>query len=218
MQLVNLLYSVFFISIFVLTSVSTYAGEYFDYRSGVDVPESIRKNVGKILVSAEFNDNRGRNIVYVSRYKPYSYGTVDYEDTLYARQYLWNGHQWELKWKIRDFAPNPLSWLVFHEDTFKVLDVDGDGVAETEFIYNIGYEGEDPSDLKYMLHSRDKKLAIRGSLPPPFLSRSDALEIYVKNIDPSYNDVSISIKNHASETWDDFVNDYISKYFPEDEE
>jgi hypothetical protein len=38
-------------------------------------------------------------------------------------------------WRIRDFAPNPLSSVGYLSQTLEIVDIDNDSIAETCFLY-----------------------------------------------------------------------------------
>ncbi len=167
------------------------------------MPESIHSDIGKIIFSAEFKDKRGLNIVYASQYTPFNYGNKSYIDKIWIKQYLFDGKNWDLKWTINDFAPNALSSLSFKEKTFSVFDIDGDGIAEIGFFYEINFEGADPSILKYIVHKNDKKYVIRGTLPV-----SEDMNEYTKVFDPAIVHSSPALQEYASKEWDSFVKEY----------
>jgi hypothetical protein len=64
------------------------------------------------------------------------------------------------------------------------------------FFYSINEDGADPMPLKMILYSKDKKLAIRGTIPRSITD----LSMYKKTIDAK--GINKTIEAYASREWD----------------
>ena len=166
---------------------------------------------GRIIDGARWIDKNGENILMVTNtpVKDINKQSEEREQRLYAYNYIstQNGG-YALLWKIEDFSD---SYCDVAAETFpgtmEVLDIDGDGIAESAFIYKLeGRCDVSPLDIKLMMHSGSTKLVIRGNT----IVHPGPGETYggTKNFDPAFNTVSKDLKTFASRKWDDFVKTY----------
>ena len=101
------------------------------------------------------------------------------------------------RWKIKDFSSNPSQTINYISDSFEVIDVNNDGIKETSFFYIIDNDGLDPFELKFMLHNKDKKLAIRGKIPRVAASTAD----YHFSFDESFSTEDKDIILYSLSRW-----------------
>ena len=67
-------------------------------------------------------------------------------------------------WTIRDFANNWCDEGAGLVSSVVVRDLNGDGIAENAFVYNVqGSCDVSPIPYKLMLHSNERKYAVRGN-------------------------------------------------------
>lgn len=167
-----------------------------------DFPAEISQK-GQVVETVRFVDKAGEHIIAICELEQGQLYDQDYKSELFAAQYLITTDEIKREWKIWDFAQTPGSTVSYEEKTLQIEDVDGDGFAESSFFYIIASDGADPWTLKLMLHSKGKKLPIRGKIP---LFAYDK-QRYEKNIDDSFNAVNIKMKIYASERWEKHVNE-----------
>ncbi len=106
--------------------------------------------------------------------------------------------KWSETWRIKDFSPNELSSIGYLDNTFKIIDIDNDSIAEICFMYTIFSDCCDAWVTKLILHRKGEKLAIRGKIPIV----NEDLDSYSKEFDPAFDKVDEKIKKYASEQWD----------------
>ncbi|MCB9231890.1 MAG: hypothetical protein H6581_09520 [Bacteroidia bacterium] len=127
---------------------------------------------------------------------------IDHEaegkNDLYVCQYKEAGGSLNQVWEIKDFSA-PGNQVVMVNNSLQVLDLDGDGLMETSFIYHFPGLNQAAEAIKLMLHTQGKKLAIRGS--NPFLDNL----IPEKNIDPAVDEFPLYFKNFISGEWDEYM-------------
>lgn len=137
---------------------------------------------------------------------------------IFATQYAKDRGAWVQKWKINDFEDGMGCDLAIHlpEASIKILDVDGDGLAEVSFIYELDNRCDASTvRAKLLLHHQDKKYAIRGYgqqfLGPPehvmnqYLAEQGADPVSYKALDPAFDEAPQSIREFASHEWDAFI-------------
>jgi hypothetical protein len=115
--------------------------------------------------------------------------------------------QWATLWKIRDQATGCLE-LQYFDSTLQVIDVDGNGIAETVFFYSFFGDGTDPQNLKMIFHFNGSKMPIRGLIPR---TEEDSSAYEVKP-DPKLKAAPLVAQRFAMVTWKGFL----SKNFKEE--
>ena len=106
--------------------------------------------------------------------------------------------QWIESWRIRDYAPNALSGISYTDNTFRIEDLDSNGIAEVSFMYTIYSDGCESFVSKLLMHIGKQKIAIRGRIPKEMAFLDD----YEKNVDSLFNKYDAKIKERASCLWD----------------
>lgn len=156
---------------------------------------------GKILDGARWRDANGENILVVSeRTTKAEEGSVQ---EIFGYCWVLEGDGARLLWKIQDKAEN---WCDAGKGLLSdilVHDVDGDGIAENAFIYNIeGSCDVSPSTHKLLMHSGATKLAIRGN---NLIKMDGKLYGGEKKFDPAFTSSSEQYRKWASDLWDKTV-------------
>lgn len=157
---------------------------------------------GNIVAGAHWFDSLGENTIIVTESKIVR-GTDDTEHLIFGYHYvIYSDGSTDLLWKIQDNARNYCDQGKGLTSPIDVRDLDGDGVGESMFVYNIaGGCDVSPIPYKLMMHSGAKKLAIRGtnSVEVP-----DYRERGAKNFDGFDSEPRV-FRDAASEFWDRYV-------------
>ena len=157
---------------------------------------------GDVAIAIRFHDGAGDNLLVLTQTATHPSGAdPDLRGAeVYGYQYLLKSGAWTQTWKIQDFVQDcPNDVTARHlTDSLEVTDLDGDGLAETSFIYRTACRGDvSPSTQKLLMHEGATKYALRGTArieaggtpfggtyeadpafeaaPPAFLAEADAL-------------------------------------------
>lgn len=172
-----------------------------------DLPSSI-KYQGKIKDGAYWTDKNGDNILLITQTEIRKVNDDIREQYLYAYQYVNREDGYSQMWNITDFVKSYCDVdASYYPGTLEIKDVDGDGIAESVFCYELdGRCDVSPLDVKLMMHCGEKKLVIRGTIGfDPQNGRKTKGE---KNFDAAFKEVPSSLKDYASDKWDEFVAKY----------
>ena len=131
------------------------------------------------------------------------------EQRMFAYNYVSDGNNgYKLLWKIEDFSDSYCDVAAKSlPGTLEIIDVDGDGIAESLFIYKLeGRCDVSPMAVKLMMHSSSTKLVIRGTtIVNPGGGQTYGGE---KNFDTAFNSAPKEFKSYASKKWDKFIASY----------
>ena len=89
------------------------------------------------------------------------------------------------------------SKVSYIEHSLKIVDLDEDGTAEVLFLYEIAPRKLAPVTLKLMLHSKGKKLSIRGTVP----RREEDKQKYQMQVDPLFSKYPERFLHYATQQW-----------------
>lgn len=126
------------------------------------------KYSGKIKEAVRYTDSLGDNIVVTTETgeTPSKSAPNEARDAaLFAYRYEMNGESVKLAWRVYDFIENcPLDIEAnFVENTFKVTDLNKNGVAEVWLMYTTVCHGDvSPSTMKVIMYEGTQKFAMRG--------------------------------------------------------
>lgn len=133
-------------------------------------PRSI-KYEGFIKNAVRWKDNSGDNIVITTEtgiYKNEKQGH-EFEDSsdaeLYAYHFIISNNEAKQIWRVKDFiADCPVDIIAaFVKNTFKITDLDKNGIAEIWLMYKTVCHGDvSPCDMKIIMYEGNQKYAIRG--------------------------------------------------------
>lgn len=123
---------------------------------------------GDVVLAIRFHDSAGDNLLVLSQTGIHPSGSdPDFRGAeVYGYQYLLKGGAWTQTWKIQDQVkdcPNDVT-AAHLTDSLEVTDLDGDGLAETSFLYRTACRGDvSPCTQKLMMHEGATKYALRGT-------------------------------------------------------
>jgi hypothetical protein len=168
------------------------------------------KHIGEIVDGVRWRDANGDNVVIFSielRRSKTQWGDQLESARLYANHYLRDGDEIRLLRTIRDRVDECEFDLFasFRDDALGVTDLDGDGVGEVTFAYELACMSDvSPKTLKLLLLEGGDKYIIRGEtrVEVDFLD-----EVYGgdRTIDRSLTAGPKVFLDHATRTWDAIV-------------
>jgi len=151
---------------------------------------------------ALWKDKTGLHYLGIDHIKTVAFDGISYISRITAYSFIIENMKVSKEiWRIKDFAPNPLSSVSYLNQSLRIVDIDNDSIAETCFLYAIFSDCCDAWVTKLILHKNGEKLAIRGQIP----IHEDDLASYQKVFDPSFAKYDARFKVFASEEWDKAV-------------
>jgi len=168
-----------------------------------DLPASL-SYPGQFESAVYFFDQGGDNFVVFSKVVHEQEMRSDF----YASQFRVGaaGEDPEVVWDIKDFS-TPLCDIGLVPNSLQVLDLDGDNYLESCFGYYFLCDGLDPTQVKFMLHSRGQKLPLRGSVP--IESGPGTPEV---RLDPVLQQHPSVFRNFLAREWNEFVDNEVVLY------
>jgi hypothetical protein len=159
------------------------------------------KYEGRVTGGAKWTDANGENTLIVS--EKTEKGADASNQKIWAYLYAVRDGETKLLWKIQDNAENYCDSGKGLTSPVDVRDLDGDGVAENMFVYNLaGACDVSPIPYKLMMHSGEKKLAVRGANAVEISGYDQKSE---KNFDAAFDAAPKEFRRAASDFWDRHV-------------
>jgi len=169
-----------------------------NYNFEVDKKETAFK--GDVIASAEWSDARGKNIMIISQIPQYYWEEEKPEmkklskdpegepqvTEIFAYHYIWSDEEkkWKSFWYIHDFLFGCCDvYIDLQKESFKILDEDKNGEAETVFFYTRGQGTariDGYQEAKLMYHPDATKLKVEGTTG----AGKSMIETPENNIDP----------------------------------
>ncbi|HEX2900762.1 MAG TPA: hypothetical protein VHS96_13660 [Bacteroidia bacterium] len=156
---------------------------------------------GKIIDGARWRDRKGENWLLISEKQHGMVADEDFTVNIYAKCFQYRNDSAVDYWEIKEFNQNVFSGPEYAKNSLEITDLDGDGLAESAFIYVIETDGAGPAGVKLLLHVKGKKYAIRGQLAGMDEDRGKVEE---KRIDPGFHEIDPMFRDFASQKWDAF--------------
>lgn len=172
-----------------------------------DLPKEIEYSHEPKLIQT-WKDKSGEHIIIITEVGKGDFFTPTWRSEILVEEWTKRNDIFCKVWKIWDFSDNFYSKVSYIENSLNITDLDGDGVCETSFFYEINPDGLDPLVLKCMFHVNERKLAIRGKIP----KHLDDAARYEMRIDDTFNDYNPAYKKYATSKWDDLCKMYQEKY------
>ena len=174
-----------------------------DTLSKKDIPNAVAIN-GKIVDGIKWKDKIGVHCIAISEVTQKEICEPGFKSQLFALQYSFKDTTITIDWKIQDFGSNECEHVYYLKQSLRIVDIENNGIGEPRFFYEFGHDCCDPLIVKYILHVKDNKLAIRGKIP----MHEDDNKLYEKNIDKAFQNYSKIYSDFASKDWDDFVKNH----------
>ena len=173
------------------------------------LPASVKYD-GKIVAGARWEDKNGQNVLIVCETEIRSKGDERSKE-LFAYQYVINGEDAKMLWKVNDFVKDcPLDLtLSLIPGSVTVTDINKDGIAENTFLYRMSCRGDvSPDDMKLIMHEGENKYAIRGER---ILLMDGKKYGGTMDTDPSFNKAPSGFFAYAREEWKKFETEKIGE-------
>lgn len=151
-----------------------------------------------------WKDISGEHHIIITENSSGSFFSKNWSSELIAQKWTTVKGRTSSKWKVRDFSTNSYSKVSYLKETLTIEDVDGDGIYESSFLYGIIPDGMDPFAMKLMMHIKDSKVAIRGTIP----KTEDDLMAYEMLPDSSFDKFDSRFKEFAIAKWRKFFERY----------
>jgi len=173
---------------------------------------------GKLVNGAHWLDNNGENLLllcetgyYKSPVSPGSkenpYKEQGWAAEIYGYHYVKAKEKFTLLWKMFDsikICPYDLT-LAFLPNSLTITDLDGNGIAESAFLYKLGCRGDvSPVQLKLIMHEGKEKYAIRGKTMVPTADPQRKIGGQ-KAIDAGFQRAPRAFLDYALQQWQAFV-------------
>jgi hypothetical protein len=131
---------------------------------GIEFPQEVMK-YGTLVDGALWNDQRGLNYMVIFQMKEGEFFIDGFKSELHAYHYVQKEKNDSLQelWSIHDSSGVIYKTVDYWGYSLAILDINNDGLAEVEFIYNITPDGLDERELKYNLITKGERLAIVGT-------------------------------------------------------
>ncbi len=164
-------------------SESTEIKELSEINYDTNIDEKATPIKGEVISTANWYDARGKNIMIISQIPQYYWEeekpemkklTTDPEGEpqvteIFAYHYIWSDEEnkWKSLWYIHDYLFGCCDvYIDLQKESFKIMDEDKDGKAETIFFYTRG-QGTNKIDgyyeAKLMYHPDATKLKVEGT-------------------------------------------------------
>lgn len=174
---------------------------------GLEIPTAIQQT-GTLVDAVSWEDALGTNYLHIYTHQKGEFFAQGFESELHAYHHFSDQEgSWKEQWHVKDFGGEIYRTVDYWPHSLKVVDLDNDGRAETEFIYTITPDGLDPFDVKYMLHSEGKKLPIRGQ----YVYQEDQLMELDKSIDQALQEKGEPFLTHAEQKWQAWAEEHPQK-------
>jgi hypothetical protein len=177
-------------------------------------PESIQYE-GFIKNAVRWNDNAGDNIVLTTETGIHRGGKIkhEYEDSgdaeLFGYHFLVQNNEAIQSWKVYDYIKDcPVDIVAsFVDNTFKITDLDKNGLAEIWLMYKTVCHGDvSPSDMKIIMYEGKQKFALRGQNKVQAGSDDKGKETFIggeHTFDEVFEKAPKVFKDYALNLWDE---------------
>lgn len=162
---------------------------------------------GKIKTAVQWVDEDGINMVIATETDAHQSKTeknADYRDAeLFAYHYISENGQFKQTWKVVDFVSAcPLDIEVkFIKNTFRLTDLDSNGVAEIWLMYKTVCHGDvSPAEMKIIMYQGKQKYAMRGRNKVEY--EQGKFEGGEFNFDRKFTKGPSTFMNFAKDLWD----------------
>ncbi|MDY3351140.1 hypothetical protein PG357_03970 [Riemerella anatipestifer] len=180
----------------------------YEKLSDKSIPQGISFE-GKVREVARVEDLQGEHIILLTEtgiVPSKKVVNADYEKDakIFVYDYLYdkNENKYKLNWKVQDFILNcefDLS-MDFVKDTFKITDLNNNGIAEIWTMYSMLCTSDiSPDVMKIIMYEGKQKYALRGHAT--LMAGEDKLEEGDYQLDENLSKASKEIKEFALKMW-----------------
>lgn len=162
---------------------------------------------GEVVAGAHWTDGYGENLLLLTQTGELPAAAEDCEDCrdaeVYAYDFIREGEAWRPLWQLVDFERGcPLDlYAGFLPGSLSITDLDGDGLAESTFLYTIACRSDvSPARLKLIMREGTAKYAIRGTTRLPEVGLGGEMVL-----DPAFSDAPAALLAFAREQWERYV-------------
>jgi hypothetical protein len=177
-------------------------------------PKTI-KYEGFIKNAVRWKDKLGDNIVITTETgiytsKKFKHEAEDSSDAeLFAYHYIISNNEVKQTWKVYDYISDcPVDIVAsFVKNTFKVTDLDNNGIAEVWLMYKTVCHGDvSPSNMKIIMYEGNNKYAMRGENKVQVGSDENDKKSFIGGefkMDESFKKAPKTFKDYAESLWND---------------
>ena len=176
-----------------------------------ELPNDI-KYEGKIVNAIKWTDNLGENIVITTETGIYESKNFKHENggrdaEIFAYHFIVENNNTKQTWKVYDSVSDcPVDIVAeFIDHTFKITDLDNNGLAEIWLMYKTVCHGDvSPSDMKIIMYEGKQKFAIRGENKVMHGIDDNGTKMYMGGeykIDKAFSDGPKVFLDFAKELW-----------------
>jgi hypothetical protein len=174
--------------------------------ASIAIAEKFVKNnrlqiMAEIVDASNWIDKAGNHTMVVCQKFEKELCSPGYKSAIYGYQFTNDKNSARMDWKIQDFSTNACESVQYLKNSLIVKDIDGDSIMETRFCYEFSHDCCDPIKVKYLLHAKKQKYAIRGQVPMESGNSSQTK----KDFDTLFASAPPAIKAFASADWDQFI-------------
>ncbi|KQO32712.1 hypothetical protein ASF10_21240 [Flavobacterium sp. Leaf82] len=177
-------------------------------------PKTI-KYEGFIKNAVRWKDKLGDNIVITTETgiytsKKFKHEAEDSSDAeLFAYHYIISNNEVKQTWKVYDYISDcPVDIVAsFVKNTFKVTDLDNNGIAEVWLMYKTVCHGDvSPSNMKIIMYEGNNKYAMRGENKVQVGSDENDKKSFIGGkfkMDENFKKAPKTFKDYAENLWND---------------
>lgn len=133
-----------------------------------------------------------------------------YVSAIYGNLFTKKAAQWKKGWTIQEVNRSSVEIIRYDSASLRIIDVDGNGIAETLFFYTVGYDsGTEPTNLKMIFHWNRIKMPIRGKIPVE-LNQPSA---YRMELDAKLRSAPDTIREFAVGQWKSYMKAHYEDLF-----
>jgi hypothetical protein len=177
-------------------------------------PKTI-KYEGFIKNAVRWKDKLGDNIVITTETgiytsKKFKHEAEDSSDAeLFAYHYIISNNEVKQTWKVYDYISDcPVDIVAsFVKNTFKVTDLDNNGIAEVWLMYKTVCHGDvSPSNMKIIMYEGNNKYAMRGENKVQVGSDENDKKSFIGGefkMDENFKKAPKTFKDYAESLWND---------------
>ncbi len=173
--------------------------------AGLEFPDEVMKP-GTLVDGAIWKDKRGENFLVIFQVKEGEYFAEGFKSELQAYHYVREetGREATLLWELVDSSQAIYKTVDYQIHTMKVLDLNSDGLAESEFFYTIRPDGMDSVDLNFVMHIDTERLTVQGK----YGYGSDGIEASACRMIPLDTDIHLNFKEHALQSYNSWIEEH----------